>query len=145
MNEDSNLERLRELQEKLDTAETELARRDALLAAIVKNAKDAIIARDLDGKVIAWNDAATELYGWTSAEMIGESIYRIIPNDLQSQHEEWIKAAENGRGVGPLYTERISKDGRRFSIWITVSPIVARNGEVLGASAIEHEGIENGG
>jgi PAS domain S-box-containing protein len=145
MNEDSNLKRLRELQSKLETAETELVRRDALLAAIVKNAKDAIIARDINGRIIAWNDAATELYGWTGAEMIGESIYRIIPEEKRKEHEKWIKEAQEGRGVGPLYTERVDKYGRKFSIWITVSPIIARNGEVLGASAIEHEGIPNGG
>lgn len=141
MNEDSNLDRLRELQERLEGVEQELVKRDALLAAIVSNAKDAIIARDLDGNIIAWNDGATRLYGWTAEEMIGKTIYRIIPQEKQREHERWIEAAKNGKGVGPLITERLTKDGRKIQINITVSPVVARNGEVLGASAIEHERI----
>lgn len=145
MNEESNLEKLRELQDRLEGVEQELIKRDALLAAIVHSAKDAIIARDLDGRIIAWNDGATELYGWSAEEMVGQTIYRIIPQEKQREHEHWIEEAKNGRGVGPLITERITKDGRRISINITVSPIVARNGEVLGASAIEHEGVESNG
>jgi PAS domain S-box-containing protein len=144
MNEEYNLERLRELQNRLETTEQELARRDALLAAIVQNAQDSIIARDLNGKIIAWNRASEELYGWTSEEMIGESIYKIIPPDKREEHEAWITSIKKGEAIGPLFTERCTKDGREVRVWITVSPIVARNGEVLGASAIEHEGFENG-
>jgi PAS domain S-box-containing protein len=138
MDEDANLVRLRELQNQLESTEQELIRRDALLAAIVQNAKDSIIAYDLDGYIIAWNRASEDLYGWKSEEMMGESIYKIIPSEKVEEHETWIKAIREGRGVGPLYTERITKDGERVRVWITVSPIIARNGEVLGVSAIEH-------
>jgi two-component system sensor histidine kinase VicK len=141
----SNLEQLRELQDRLETTEQELTKRDALLAAIVQNAQDSIIARDLNGRIIAWNRASEELYGWTSEEMIGEPIYKIIPQERIEEHEAWIKSIKDGKAIGPLFTERITKDKRRVTVWITVSPIIARNGEVLGASAIEHEAHDNNG
>jgi PAS domain S-box-containing protein len=145
MNEEYNLERLRELQDRLETTEQELVRRDALLAAIVQNAQDSIIARDLNGKIIAWNQASEQLYGWTSEEMIGESINKLIPPDKMKEHEAWIQSIKEGKPIGPLFTERCTKSGERVKVWITVSPIVARNGEVLGASAIEHEANDDNG
>jgi PAS domain S-box-containing protein len=137
----SNLDKLRELQYSLESTERELALRDALLAAIVENASDAIIARDLNGTVIVWNKSAEKLYGWTADEMIGHKIFRIVPEDKREEHREWIARAEEGQTTGPLKTERIAKDGSRLYIVISVSPIVARSGEILGASAIEHEDL----
>lgn len=139
----SNLDRLRELRERLETAEQELVKRDALLAAIVENANDAIIARDLDSRVIAWNKAAERIYGYSAEEMIGSSIYRIVPEDRIKEHELWIEKAKRGKGTGPLRTLRCCKNGDLIPIVITVSPIIARNGEVLGASAIEHRDISH--
>lgn len=139
----SNLDQLRDLQNRLETAEQEIVRRDALLAAIVENAHDAIIARDLSGKIIVWNHAAEELYGWRADEMIGTPIYRIIPREKVSEHDTFIDRVRQGEGTGPVRTKRITKDGKVVEIALSVSPIVARNGEILGASAIEHEDFTN--
>jgi PAS domain S-box-containing protein len=139
----SNLERLQELQAELETVEAELAKRDALLAAIVNSARDAIIARDLEGKVIAWNPAAEQMFGWKAEEIIGEPVYKIIPDDKVEEHQRWITAIRKGQHVEPFITERKHKDGKRIRVSVSVSPIIARNGEVLGASAIDHEISEN--
>jgi PAS domain S-box-containing protein len=142
LNDRSNLDKLQKLQRELETAERELAKRDALLAALVENASDSIIARDLDGRIIAWNKASEALYGWAAEEMIGQDIFRIVPKTRVEEHRGWIERAKEGLSTGPLKTERITKDGKLIPIVITVSPIVARNGEVLGASAIEHEDLD---
>lgn len=139
----SNLDKLQVLQNQLETTERELAQRDALLAAIVEGAHDAIIARDLDSRIIAWNNAAEQMYGWTSEEMMGQPVYKIVPPEKREEHAQWMNDIQEGKTLGPLRTERMRKDGSRVKIVITVSPVVARNGEVLGASAIEHEDIES--
>lgn len=138
----SNLDKLQELQSQLETTERELAQRDALLAAIVEGATEAIIARDLDSRVIAWNHAAERMYGYSSEEMIGTPIYKIIPPEYREEHVQWMNDIQAGKNVGPVRTKRLAKDGREVSIIITVSPVIARNGEILGASAIEHEDVE---
>lgn len=139
----SNLDKLHELQVALDTAEQELVKRDALLAAIVENASDAIIARDLRGNVIAWNKAAAALYGWTAEEMLGKPIYRIIPDDKLGEHDRWVERIRQGQAVDPITTCRVTKDGTRIDVIVSVSPVIARNGEVLGASAIDHLPLES--
>ena len=51
------------------------------LAAVVENSDDAIVSKDLDGKILSWNDAATGLYGFTAGEAIGRPIDIVIPVD----------------------------------------------------------------
>lgn len=139
----SNLDQLRDLQQELDTTEKKLIERDALLAAIVQNAHDAIIARDLESTIIVWNAAAERMYGWKAGEVIGKKIYIIIPDDRLTEHAEVIERAKRGESSGPFKTQRKTKDGRLVNIILSVSPIIARSGEVLGASAIEHEDFGN--
>ena len=51
------------------------------LAAIVDSSQDAIIAKDLDGTINAWNKGAEHIYGYTAEEMVGTSITRLAPPD----------------------------------------------------------------
>jgi len=53
----------------------------ALSIAIVEHASDAIIAKMLDGRVIAWNAGAERIFGYTATEVIGGSITRVFPPD----------------------------------------------------------------
>ncbi len=57
----------------------------AQYAAIVESSDDAIIAKDLDGVISAWNAAAERMFGYTAHEAIGQSITTIIPPDLRDE------------------------------------------------------------
>jgi PAS domain S-box-containing protein len=48
------------------------------LSAIIQSSDDAIISKQLDGTVISWNPAATQIFGYEEAEMVGQSIRRLI-------------------------------------------------------------------
>ena len=52
------------------------------LAAIVASSDDAILSKTLDGIVTSWNRGAERLYGYAAAEMVGQSLSRLIPADL---------------------------------------------------------------
>src|SRR2546428_412594 len=52
------------------------------LAAIVESSDDAIVSKDLNGIVTSWNRAAERMFGYSAAEMVGESNI-IVPNDRQ--------------------------------------------------------------
>src|SRR5690606_25542001 len=62
----------------------------ARLAAIVASSDDAIISKTLDGIVTSWNAAATRILGYEPEEMIGQSILKIIPPDLQDEEKDII-------------------------------------------------------
>jgi PAS domain S-box-containing protein len=54
-------------------------------AAIVENSDDAIVSKDLGGKILSWNDAATQMYGYTAEEAIGQPIDIVIPENPARQ------------------------------------------------------------
>src|SRR5580765_1516585 len=67
-----------------DITERRRLERDAgHFAAIVESSEDAIVSKDLHSIVSSWNAAAERMFGFPAAEMIGQSIRRIIPNDRQ--------------------------------------------------------------
>ena len=112
---------------------------DAHLAAIVESSFDAIISKDLDGIVRTWNPAAERIFGWTAAEMIGRSIRTLIPVDRQLEEDEIIARIRGGEQVPKFETWRLHKLGHLIPLAVTVSPIRARDGRIIGASKIAHD------
>src|SRR4051794_17599651 len=88
----------------------------AHLAAVVENTSEAVMSKDLDGVITAWNDGATRLYGYTASEAIGKLISILIPPD--HAREEWhiLDRIRNGERVETYETERIRKDGVRIDV-----------------------------
>ena len=110
-----------------------------LFAAIVEDSDAAIIAKDLDGRVLAWNRAARKVFGWTAQEMIGQPIRLLIPADRQHEEDEILAAIRRGDTVDRLETVRLHKDGSLIDIAVLVSPIHDASGKVVGASKIARD------
>ena len=49
-------------------------------AALVEHSADAIVAVDREGRITAWNHAATVLYGYTEREALGQVAERLVPS-----------------------------------------------------------------
>src|SRR3954471_20868313 len=109
------------------------------LAAIVESSDDAIISKTLNGIVTSWNPAAERMFGYTSDEMIGQSIRKIIPADRQGEEDHVIAQLRSGRKVDHFETIRQHKDGSQVAISLTVSPIHDKRGFVVGASKIARD------
>lgn len=117
----------------------EADRTRALLAAIVMSSEDAIVSKTLDGIVTAWNIAAERLFGFTAADMVGTSITRIIPADLQHEEVEILAKIRRGERIERYETVRVRKDGQRVDISLTISPIRDSTGTIIGAAKIAHD------
>jgi PAS domain S-box-containing protein len=109
------------------------------LAAIVTNSDDAIVSKDLNGIVMSWNPGAERLFGFTSEEMIGQSIRKIIPDDLQSEEDHVLSLLRRGERVDHFETVRQRKDGSKVPISLTVSPVKDGSGRIIGASKIARD------
>src|SRR5690606_22266113 len=121
----------------LSDAETEIEL--ARLAAIVASSNDAIVSKDLNGIVNSWNVAAEQIFGYTAEEMIGRSITTIIPDELRSEEDDILRKVRNGEPVEHFDTVRLTRDGRRISVSVTVSPLRNRRGDIVGASKIARD------
>jgi PAS domain S-box-containing protein len=109
------------------------------LAAIVDSADDAIISKDLDGIITSWNNGARRLFGYEPEEIIGQSILRLIPENLQHEEGEILRKLRIGEKIEHYETKRIGKNGEIREVSVTISPILNRNGEVVGGSKIARD------
>ena len=109
------------------------------LAAIVDNADDAIISKDLNGIIRTWNDAARRTFGFTAEEMIGQPILKLIPPELQHEEAIILGKIRAGQRIEHYETLRLRKSGERIQIAVTISPIRDDTGRIVGASKIARD------
>ena len=109
------------------------------LAAIVDSADDAIISKDLNGIIRTWNNGARRLFGYDADEIIGQSILRLIPENLRHEEAEILRRLRAGEKIEHYETTRVSKSGELREVSITISPICNNNGEVIGGSKIARD------
>jgi len=121
------------------TQERVAQRAHAHLAAIVQYSGDAIITKNLDGVVQSWNASAEKLFGYSADEIVGKSITILLPPELLHEEAEILARLRAGEPSERMETERITKDGRRLFVSISVSPLRDRDGSIVGASKIVHD------
>ena len=107
---------------------------------IVENTQEAIIFADREGMIRLWNAGAESIFGYRAAEVLGQSLERIIPERLRHQHREgYRRVIETGvtqydRKL--LAVPATRKDGARISLEFTVVLLRGATGNVLGVAAI---------
>jgi PAS domain S-box-containing protein len=117
-------------------------RAKGLLAAIVASSDDAIISKTLDGNILTWNASAERLFGYSAAEAIGQPITLLIPPERLQEEADILRRLRRGERIDHLETVRVTKDGRRIDVSLTVSPLVDERGKVIGASKVARDVTE---
>jgi PAS domain S-box-containing protein len=110
-----------------------------LLAAIVESSEDAILSKTLDGIITSWNQGAERLYGYPAAEMVGQSLTRLIPADLADDLPQILVRLRRGESIDHYETQRVAKDGTRLEVALTISPLRDSAGQLIGASTIARD------
>jgi PAS domain S-box-containing protein len=109
------------------------------VAAIVDNSDDAIISKDLNGRILSWNPGAERLYGYTRAEAVGQPVTILIPADRPDEEPYILAQIRAGQRVHHYETIRRRKDGKLIDVSITVSPVRDAKGQIIGASKIARD------
>lgn len=112
------------------------------LAAIVDSSEDAILSKTLDGTLLSWNRGAEQLYGYKAEEVVGRSLFDILPEDRREEMHRILQTLSEGHNVEHLETVRRKKDGTLVDVDITVSPLKDEKGRIIGASAIARDVTE---
>lgn len=115
-----------------------LARRDHL-AAIVESADDAIIGETLDGTILSFNPAAERLYGYSAEMVAGMSAAMLVPADREDEAHALLRHARRGGHGTPVDSVRLSIDGRRIDVSLTVSAVRNASGALVGVSSVARD------
>ncbi len=109
------------------------------LAAIVDSSDDAIIGKDLNGTINAWNRGAEKIFGYSAEEATGKSMQMLFPPDIVKEESEILSRIRSGESVEHFETVRVRKDGTKIDVSVTISPIRDGNGTIVGASKIARD------
>ena len=109
------------------------------LASIVDSSDDAIISKDLDGIISSWNNAASRLFGYEAAEVIGKPVTILIPQDRRDEELFILQQIRRGERIDHYETVRRRRDGGLIDVSLTVSPVRNAQGKIIGASKIARD------
>jgi PAS domain S-box-containing protein len=111
---------------------------ESRLAAIVESSEDPIIGKTLDGTVTTWNAAASRVFGYQPEEIVGKSILLLVPPERYDEERELLSRLRAGARIAHQETQRVTKDGVRIDVSLTISPIKIGS-NIIGASTIARD------
>ncbi len=130
------------LEAKLRSMQRSLAMQQAAIdslrrvQAISDNVLDAIVTTDEQGIIVSVNDSTERIFGWSSSELIGQSIGMLMPPDTREGHAERVAAyCREDRASRVVGQERevvaAHKDGHYFPATIAISQVVLDSQRML--------------
>lgn len=120
------------------TSRTAESARQKQLMQLIDNSQDAIIVRDLSGRVTSWNLGAEKMYGYTAEEMLGKSSDILFPEGSQPEIEI-DQAIATGNELEQFEVIRRCKDGSEMVLSINISPLYDSRRRLTGTSSIERD------
>ena len=117
----------------------DLQRAKNTLDAVIDASPVAIVCSDLDRRIFVWNRAAEDMYGYTEAEVLGQTV-KVVPPEFNEESLEIWRRACAGEIVPAIETTRCRKDGTLVEVRLAAAPVFAEDGRVRGV-AFAHEDI----
>jgi two-component system CheB/CheR fusion protein len=119
------------------------------LAALVRDAVDAMTVQGFDGRILAWNPAAVRAYGYSESEALTLDIRRLIPNGALADYERMLAQLRHGQPAGrpltPYRTRRRTRDGRELEVSLLATVLLGPDGEPYALGTTERALRERGG
>ena len=89
-------------------------------ARLLDLASDAIIVRDIEGRISYWNHGAEMLYGWSREEALGKTSHALLQTESATPMEQIAEELErNGHWTGELVQSK--HDGQRITVLVRKS------------------------
>lgn len=110
------------------------------LSSFIMNSSDlAIKVKTLDGTISLWNTGAEKIYGYSSHEMIGNNIRKIVPTKMMAELKKITSRCASGEAIHNLETQRINKNGVYIHVSLSFFPIKNELGEIVGIASIDKD------
>jgi diguanylate cyclase (GGDEF)-like protein/PAS domain S-box-containing protein len=116
----------------------DLQRAKNTLDAVIDASPIAIVCSDLERRLIVWNRAAEDMYGYTEAEVLGQKV-RVVPPELIDESIGLHARACAGEIVPAIETTRVRKDGTVVEVRLAAAPVFAEDGRVRGVAFVHQD------
>jgi len=116
------------------------------MAAVMRDAGDAITVQALDGRILAWNRTATRRYGYSEAEALAMNIQHLFPEGQREAALAVIARLIRAEVLEPYHTERLTKDAKTVAISLIATALLNEAGQVYAVFTTEREakGVADG-
>lgn len=94
------------------------------LALVAQQSSDALIIRDLAGRITYCNAAAERLLGYSQHELVGSPATLITPAERHDELRAQLESIERRAQVELLETRRLAKDGRVVEVALSAAPLI---------------------
>jgi PAS domain S-box-containing protein len=109
------------------------------LAAVVDSSDDAIISKDLNGTINAWNRGAEKVFGYSASEILGKPALTLFPPERANEESDILARIRRGESVEHFETVRVRKGGKSIDVSVTISPVHDGSGAIVGASKVARD------
>ncbi|MFM0505795.1 ATP-binding protein [Paraburkholderia caffeinilytica] len=109
------------------------------LAAVVQDSNDAVTVFDLKGRFLAWNKAASAMYGYSETEALRMTVSDLMPRGARQDHIDFVRHAEHNEALHSYETQRVTKGGRVVDIWLTLSVLTDDGGNAIAVASTERD------
>ena len=91
-------------------------------AALANSSPDPIISKDLSGRILSWNRAASRVFGYYPEEILGRSFLQLIPAHFHGAENELLRKLRADESIDPYETTWLKKNGGNIPVSVTVYP-----------------------
>ncbi len=108
------------------------------LATVLRDSNDAITVLDFNGDILEWNRGAKKMYGYTEIEAKEMNLTDFVPKIKKTETVNFMKKIRKAE-VKSFETQRLTKDGRRLDVWLTVTKIMDKYGKPIAVATTERD------
>ncbi|AIS52880.1 diguanylate cyclase and metal dependent phosphohydrolase [Thermoanaerobacter kivui] len=110
---------------------------------IVESSNEGIGSFDLEGIIQTWNKGCEKIYGYKADEIIGKSIYTLIPDFEKEKVKNILQRLLKGEEIKSYEGIRITKEGKTIHVLVSVAALKDELGRYIGISFISRDITEN--
>ncbi len=104
--------------------------------SLVEAATDAVVGVSPDGLITTWAESARRLFGYEAGEVVGRPIAILAPDEDAGNPQQLIDKLLAGTDVDRVETDRITKDGRRLRVQVSLSTVADCHGQTVGVLGV---------